>query len=79
MEVSVQQIGAVVMPAVQSPNVTLYEKFDVGVMRKEIWDGLSDAQRGDLLDSFLDAARAAAETRVTEEEGQEAGARRRTP
>ena len=37
-------------PGVQSPNVTLYEKFDVGVVRKEIWDGLSDAQRHDLLD-----------------------------
>ena len=72
MEVSVQQIGAVVLPAVQSANVSLYEKFDVGVVLKEKWEGLSAAQREDLLDSFLDAAQAATETRVTEEEGQEA-------
>ena len=72
IEVSVQQVGAVTVPAVQTPNVTFYEKFDVGVVRKGVWDGLSAAQREDLLDSFGDAARAATETRVTEEEGQEA-------
>ncbi len=70
IEVSVQQVGAVTLPAVQTPNVTLYEKFDVAVVRLDTWDGLDDAQQEDLRASFVDAARAAMESRVTEEEGQ---------
>jgi hypothetical protein len=72
IEVSVQQFGAVVLPAVQTPNVTLYEKFDVVVVRLDTWDGLTKVQQQDLRASVLAAAQAAADTRATEEEGQAA-------
>ena len=45
IEVSLQQLGAVTLPAVQSANVTLYAKFDVGIVRQETWNGMSAAQR----------------------------------
>ena len=72
IEVSVQQVGAVSLPAVQTANVTLYEKFDVLVMSRDAWDGLSSAQHEDLNDAFTEAAKAALDARVTEEEGQAA-------
>lgn len=72
IEVSMQQVGAVVLPAVQTANVSLYEKFDVGVVRRETWDGLTEAQQQDLRASFRSAARTAVDARVSEGEGQSA-------
>lgn len=70
IEVSVQQVGAVTLPAVQTPDVTLYEKFDVVVVRKQAWDALTDAQRADFRASATAAGAAASATRATEEQGQ---------
>jgi hypothetical protein len=72
IEASVQQIGAVVLPALQTSNISLYEKFDVAVVRLDLWDGLNAAQRRDLRSSFRDAAEAAMDARVSEAEGQSA-------
>ena len=72
IETSMQQVGAVVLPAVQTANVTLYEKFDVGVVRRDTWDGLSVAQQRDLRASFRAAGQASLESRVSESEGQAA-------
>lgn len=75
MEVSVQQLGAVPLPATQTANVTLYVKFDVGVVSAETWDGLSASQRAELLASFKAAVAAAVSARISEEEGQAAWCR----
>ena len=48
IEVSLQQFAAVDLPAVITTNVTLYEKFDVIVVRKALWDALSAAQQAEL-------------------------------
>lgn len=75
MEVSVQQLGAVPLPATQTANVTLYVKFDVGVVSAETWDGLSPPQRQELQASFKAAVAAAVSSRISEEEGQAAWCR----
>ena len=72
IEISMQQVAAVSLPAVQTANVTLYEKFDVLVMSRDAWDGLSSAQQEELNDAFAEAATAALTARVTEEAGQAA-------
>ena len=48
IEVSLQQFAAVDLPAVITPNVTLYEKFDVIVVRKALWATLSASQQAEL-------------------------------
>ena len=70
IEISVQQVGAVSLPAVQTANVTLYEKFDVLVMSRDAWEGLSPAQQQELRDAFAEASAVGVAARVTEEEGQ---------
>jgi TRAP-type C4-dicarboxylate transport system substrate-binding protein len=45
IEVAFGQFGAVDGPAVVTSNVTLYEKFDVVVIRRSVYDTLSRAQR----------------------------------
>lgn len=70
IEVSVQQIGAVTLPAVQSANVTLYAKYDVAVVRRQVWDGLTGAQQQQLRDAFTRAVAVAMGNRVTEQVGQ---------
>ena len=72
IEVSVQQVGAVTLPAVQTANVTLYERFDVPVVRRQTWDGLTSAQQEDLSQSLRRAVGAATAGRLTEEAGQQA-------
>ena len=72
IEVSVQHFGAVTLPAVQTTNVTLYEKFDVPVIRRQTWEGLTRAQQDDLSRSLRRAVAAAAAGRPTEEAGQRA-------
>lgn len=72
IEVSVQQFAAVSLPAVQTANVTLYEKFEVVVLSRDAWGGLSPAQQEELHDAFTQAAQAALNARLSEEEGQAA-------
>jgi len=48
IEVSLQQSQAVDTPAVLTSNVTLYEKFDVVVIRASAWKSLSSAQQAQL-------------------------------
>jgi TRAP-type C4-dicarboxylate transport system substrate-binding protein len=48
IEVSLQQSQAVDLPAVLTSNVTLYEKFDVVVIRASAWKSLSNAQQSQL-------------------------------
>ena len=48
IEISLHQFGAVDRPAVVTTNVTLYEKFDVIVIRKAVWSSLSAAQQAEL-------------------------------
>jgi TRAP-type C4-dicarboxylate transport system substrate-binding protein len=45
IEASFQNMAAVDRPAVVTTNVTLYERFDVVVVRKPAWDALTDSQR----------------------------------
>jgi len=59
IEVSLQLPQAVTLPAVVTSNVTLYTKFDVVVLRKELWERLSEGQRDELRDLARTAGRAA--------------------
>ena len=45
IEVSLQHVQAVDLPAVLTSNVTLYTKFDVVIVRADAWAGLSRAQQ----------------------------------
>jgi TRAP-type C4-dicarboxylate transport system substrate-binding protein len=72
IEVSVQQYQAVNRPAVQTANVTLYAKFDIVLVRKGAWDGLSSTQQQTLHDSVVEAVRDAMATRPDEADGQAA-------
>jgi TRAP-type C4-dicarboxylate transport system substrate-binding protein len=72
IEVSVQQYVAVDRPAVQTANVTLYAKFDIVLVRKGAWDGLSSSQQQTLHDSIVDAVRDATASRPDEADGQAA-------
>ncbi len=65
-----QQAQAVDLPAVQTANVTLYEKFDVAVVRRDTWDGLTATQRDELLEAFDVAAKKAVGSRMSEKGGQ---------
>jgi TRAP-type C4-dicarboxylate transport system substrate-binding protein len=69
IETSVQQLLAVDKPAVLTSNVTLYEKFDVVVVRSDTWDGMSKAQQEALRASVIAAGKAALAARDTEAEG----------
>ena len=72
IEVSVQQFQAVNLPAVQTANVTLYEKFDIVLVRKAAWDGLSTAQQQALREGVEEAADDAMAARLDEADGQAA-------
>jgi TRAP-type C4-dicarboxylate transport system substrate-binding protein len=71
IETSVQQLLAVDKPAVLTSNVTLYEKFDVVVVRSDTWDGLTEAQQEALRASAIAAGRDALAARDTEAQGLE--------
>ena len=49
IEAALQQFGAVDLPAVITPNVTLYEKFDVIIVRESSWSTLSAGQQNELM------------------------------
>lgn len=69
IEVSLQLFGAVTLPAVLTSNVTLYTKFDVIVMDREAWDGLSGQQQEALRAAAAKATAATLEARDNEDEG----------
>ncbi len=71
IETSVQQLLAVDKPAVLISNVTLYEKFDVVVVRSDTWDGLTEAQQEALRASAVAAGKDAVAARDTEAQGLE--------
>ena len=71
IEASVQTLLAVDRPAVLTSNVTLYEKFDVVVVRSDTWDGLTEAQQDALRASAVTAGKQALAARDTEAEGLE--------
>ena len=48
IEVSLNQVGAVDVPAVVTTNVTFYEKFDVVVIREAVWKSLTSTQQAEL-------------------------------
>ena len=56
--------------AVQTANVTLYGKYDVVLLRRATWEGLSSAQREALRDSVSGAVSDAMSNRPTELQGQ---------
>ena len=68
---SFQQLLAVDRPAVVTSNVTLYEKFDVVVVRSDTWNGLTEAQQNALRDSAVTAGQQALAARDTEATGLE--------
>lgn len=70
IEVSIQQRQAVSLPAQRTANVTLYAKFDVVLVRKGVWDGLSTPQREALRDSVEQAVSEALAARPTEGQAQ---------
>lgn len=72
IEVSVQQVQAVDMPAVQAPNVTLYDKFDLVLINTRTWKGLSSPQQRDLREKVSLAVKHATSARLTESQGQSA-------
>ena len=69
IETSVQQLQAVERPAVLTSNVTLYSKYDVVVVRRQAYDGLTAAQQRELAALARKAGRAAYEKRPTEQTG----------
>lgn len=71
IEVSFQQQDAVDRPAVVTSNVALYEKFDVVVVRSQVWDGLDKAQQAELRSAAVTAGQAAVAERDTESRGLE--------
>lgn len=71
IDVSLLQPGAVDRPAVVTSNVTFYTKFDVLVVRKKVWDGLTDAQQAALRSAGVKAGQDAIADRDTEASGLE--------
>lgn len=71
IEVSYQQQGAVDRPAVVTSNVTLYTRFDVVVVRSQVWDGLTGAQKEALRAAAVKAGQDAIALRDTEASGLE--------
>ena len=69
IDTSLQYFGSVTLPAVLTSNVTLYTKFDVIVMDRDAWEGLSDQQQQALRESGAQAAEAALEERGDEDTG----------
>lgn len=69
IETSLQYFGSVTLPAVLTSNVTLYTKFDVIVMDRDAWDGLSNQQQQALREAGAKAAEAALEERGNEDTG----------
>ena len=69
IEVSLQHVQAVDLPAVLTSNVTLYTKFDVVIVRADAWAGLSRAQQEELRDAAVAAGARAVSERDTEAEG----------
>ena len=55
IEAAFQIFGAIDRPAVVASNVTLYERFDVVVIRKAAWDGLTSAQQKQLREAVASA------------------------
>ncbi|MGB4779978.1 hypothetical protein [Microbacterium sp.] len=68
IEVSLQQAGAADLPAVMTTNIDLYTKFDVVVVRKEVWEGLTSAQQSALYEKVQDGATTAQDERPTDAE-----------
>lgn len=66
IEVSLQQYRAVTLPAVVTSNVTLYTKFDVVVVRTEVWQRLGEGQRNELVRVAREAGDAAIAGRDSE-------------
>jgi C4-dicarboxylate-binding protein DctP len=69
IEVSLQQPQAVTLPAVVTSNVTLYTKFDVVAVRKQVWQRLTDGQRQELQRIAREAGVAATAGRDSEGAG----------
>lgn len=69
IETSLQQVGAVTLPAVLTSNLTLYTKFDVVVMRRSAHAALSAEQRRRLGAVVRDGIRAGVARRDTEARG----------
>ena len=69
IEVALQQAQAVDTPAVLTSNVTLYEKFDVVVIRAGAWKSLSEAQQSQLRKRVAAGAATAVAQRVDEGAG----------
>lgn len=68
IEVSLQQVGAVDLPAVMTTNVDLYTKFDVVVVRKAAWDALTSGQRAALREKVAAGEKTAEAERPTDAE-----------
>ncbi|MEO5663439.1 MAG: hypothetical protein ABIR39_09150 [Nocardioides sp.] len=66
IEASLLQTGPVDRPAVVTSNVSLYTKFDVVVIRKDAWDGLTGAQQDALSAAAVQAGHEAERMRGTE-------------
>ena len=67
IELSLQIFGAVDQPAVMTSNVSLYERFDVVVVREPAWDALTTAQQDELTSSVAAARDEAYAAMGTEE------------
>ena len=67
IELSLHIFGAADQPAVMTSNVTLYERFDVVVVRKRAWDALTTAQQDELTRSVAAARDEAYAAMGTEE------------
>jgi TRAP-type C4-dicarboxylate transport system substrate-binding protein len=66
IETALQQFGAVDLPAVITPNVTLYERFDVIIVRESLWSTLSPEQRDELMAAAAQVRTSAPLSRGTE-------------